>query len=86
VIDAAKIRAFFVHPQWARRGIGSLILDACEDAARSAGFTRFKLGATLTGVPFYRTRGYTESERIEAPLGDGVALAVIRMEKSQRIT
>ena len=84
-IDAAKIRAFFVHPDWARRGIGSLILDACEDAARSAGFTRFELGATLTGVPFYRARGYTEINRIEAPLGDGVALAVIRMEKPRQI-
>jgi N-acetylglutamate synthase-like GNAT family acetyltransferase len=84
-IDAAKIRAFFVHPEWARRGIGSMILDACESAAMAAGFTRFELGATLTGVPFYRARGYTEIEGIQAPLGDGVSLAVIRMEKVQRI-
>jgi GNAT superfamily N-acetyltransferase len=82
--EAAKIRAFFVHPQWARRGIGSLILDACEYAARAAGFTRFELAATLTGVPFYRARGYVEIERIEAPAGDGVSLAVIRMEKPRR--
>ncbi|MGA7237438.1 MAG: GNAT family N-acetyltransferase [Bryobacteraceae bacterium] len=83
--DPAKIRAFFVHPHWARRGIGSMILDACETAAIAAGFTRFELGATLTGVPFYRARGYKEIERIEAPLGDGVPLTVIRMEKSQPI-
>jgi GNAT superfamily N-acetyltransferase len=79
--DAAKVRAFFVHPQWARRGIASLILEACEDAARAAGFARFELGATLSGVPFYRARGYAEIDRIEAPLDDGIALAVIRMEK-----
>src|ERR1700730_2001529 len=48
-IDAAKIRAFFVHPDWARRGIGSRILAACEDAAREAGFRRFEMAATLTG-------------------------------------
>jgi N-acetylglutamate synthase-like GNAT family acetyltransferase len=83
-IDAAKIRAFFVHPQWARRGIGSLILDACESAASAAGFRRFELGATLTGVPFYLARGYMEIQPIEAPMGDGVSLTVIRMEKSQR--
>jgi GNAT superfamily N-acetyltransferase len=83
-IDAAKIRAFFVHPQWARRGIGSLILEACEDAARAAGFTRFELGATLTGVPFYRARGYQEIESVEADLGEGLSLPVIRMEKQGR--
>ena len=48
--DAAKIRAFFIHPDWARRGVGSMILQACEDAARAAGFTRYEMGATLTGA------------------------------------
>jgi GNAT superfamily N-acetyltransferase len=74
--DAAKIRAFFVHPNWARRGIGTAILDACEDAARRAGFTRFELGATLTGVPFYAARGYTELDRLTAPI------AIVRMLKT----
>jgi GNAT superfamily N-acetyltransferase len=55
--DAAKIRAFFVHPAWARRGIGSAILEACERAATAAGFTRLEMGATLSGVPFYAVRG-----------------------------
>src|SRR6185437_9249152 len=50
--DSVKIRAFFKHPAWARRGIGGMILEAFESAARSAGFTRFEMGATLTGVPF----------------------------------
>jgi GNAT superfamily N-acetyltransferase len=51
--DAAKIRAFFVHPEFARRGLGTLILEACENGAISAGFTRLEMGATLSGVPFY---------------------------------
>src|SRR5262252_1143449 len=58
--DAAKIRAFFIHPDWARRGIGSKILQACENAARDSGFTCFEMGATLTGVPLYLARGYRE--------------------------
>jgi len=78
---AAKIRAFFVHPDWARRGIGTKILDACEGAAREAGFTRFEMGATLTGVPFYEARGYTALDRIIVPLPGGESMAVVRMEK-----
>ena len=49
--EAAKIRAFYVHPDWSRRGIGSKILELCENAARAAGFTRFEMGATLTLRP-----------------------------------
>ena len=79
--DAAKIRAFFVHPNWARRGIGTLILSACEKAALEAGFTRFEMGATLTGVPLYRTRGYIVLEELEVPLGDDLTLPIVRMEK-----
>ena len=48
--DAAKIRVFFIHPDWARRGVGTLLLDACENAAKSAGFSGFEMGATLTGA------------------------------------
>ena len=80
-VDAAKIRAFFIHPDWARRGIGGLILEACERAARQAGFTRLEMGATLTGVPFYRAKGYTALETIEVSLGDGFAMRVVRMGK-----
>lgn len=79
--DAAKIRAFFIHPDWARRGIGSMILEACETAARAAGFTRLEMGATLTGVPFYRAKGYAELERIEVPLENGASMAIVRMGK-----
>jgi GNAT superfamily N-acetyltransferase len=79
--DAAKIRAFFVHPNWVRRGIGTLILEACETAALEAGFTRFEMGATLTGIPLYSARGYTALEHLTVPLGDGLALPIVRMEK-----
>jgi GNAT superfamily N-acetyltransferase len=80
--DAAKIRAFFVHPAWTRRGIGGMILEACEAAAEAAGFRRLEMGATLTGVPFYRAKGYVELEAVEAPLGDGLTLPIVRMGKS----
>jgi GNAT superfamily N-acetyltransferase len=79
--DAAKIRAFFVEPEWARHGIGSLVLDTCERAAFAAGFTRLEMGATLTGVPFYRARGYVEGDRLTVPLPQGESLAIVRMEK-----
>jgi GNAT superfamily N-acetyltransferase len=80
--DAAKIRAFFVHPAWARRGIGTLLLDACEAAARAAGFSRFEMGATLTGAKLFGDRGYVAVRGIEVDLGNGQVLPVIHMEKS----
>jgi GNAT superfamily N-acetyltransferase len=79
--DAAKIRAFFVHPDWARRGIASQLLKTCEDAAITAGFRRLEMGSTLTGVPLYRARGYIACERSEVPLGEGLFLPIVRMEK-----
>jgi GNAT superfamily N-acetyltransferase len=79
--DAARIRAFFVHPEWTRRGIGTQILEACESAARAAGFKRFELGATLTGVPLYEVHGYVAVERIEVPLRNGASLPVVHMVK-----
>ena len=80
--DAAKIRAFFVHPDWVRRGIASLILKTCEDAAYARGFRRLEMGATLTGVPMYAARGYVTGERIEVPLPNGLSLTVVRMSKT----
>jgi GNAT superfamily N-acetyltransferase len=79
--DAAKIRAFFIHPDWARRGVGSLILQACEDAARSAGFSRFEMGATLTGAKLFGAKGYVAVKPISIPLVNGESLPVIHMEK-----
>jgi N-acetylglutamate synthase-like GNAT family acetyltransferase len=79
--DAAKIRAFFIHPAWARRGVGSKILEACELAAREAGFTRFEMGATLTGAKLFGAKGYVAVEKIEVPLKNGLSLPVIHMAK-----
>ena len=79
--DAAKIRAFFIHPQWARLGIGSKILTACEAAAAAAGFTRFEMGATLTGAKLFRERGYVPLQELELALEDGISLPIIHMEK-----
>jgi len=83
-LDAAKIRAFFVHPGWARRGVGGMILDACEEAALAAGFWRLEMGATLTGVPFYLAKGYQALESSEVPMGDGMTLPIVRMGKNCR--
>ena len=80
--DAAKVRAIFVHPDFARRGLGSLILAAVEQAARDAGFHRFEMGSTLTGVPLYRQKGYVEVERIAVPLPNGEFLPVVKMVKN----
>lgn len=79
--DAAKIRAFFVHPDWVRRGIGTMLLDACEQAAIAAGFRRLEMGATLSGVPLYRARGYVSLENLGVPLANGESLPIVRMEK-----
>jgi GNAT superfamily N-acetyltransferase len=81
MVDAAKVRAIFVHPDFARRGLGSLILATVEEAAREAGFQRFEMGSTVTGVPLYRLKGYVEVERIAVPLGNGEALPVVKMVK-----
>jgi GNAT superfamily N-acetyltransferase len=83
-VDAAKIRAFFIHPKWARRGVGSLILKACEDAAAAAGFTRCEMGATLTGVKLFAAKGYVALENISVPLKNGEGLPVVRMSKQIR--
>src|SRR3989440_8103381 len=79
--DAAKIRAFFIHPAWARRGVGGMILQACEDAARAAGFTRYEMAATLTGAKLFGVKGYVRVRLISIPLMNGESLPVIHMEK-----
>jgi GNAT superfamily N-acetyltransferase len=80
--DAAKIRAFFVLPDRARCGIGSLILEVCEKAAVQAGFSRLEMGATLSGVAFYRAKGYTAVENQDVLLANGEMLPIVRMAKA----
>src|SRR5713226_4142909 len=79
--DAAKIRAFFIRPDWARRGVGSLLLAACEDAAKAAGFTRFEMGATLTGAKLFGVKGYQPVENVSIPLANGASLPIVHMRK-----
>lgn len=80
--DPARIRAFFVHPDHARRGIGRAILDECEKAIRAAGFKSIELAATLPGVPFYATAKYISHERTEVELADDLRLPIVRMTKN----
>jgi GNAT superfamily N-acetyltransferase len=80
--DPARIRAFFVDPGWARRGIGGAILTACEAAILEHAFRVAELVATLTGEPLYRSRGYAAVERYEVPLDGGLSLPVVRMRKT----
>ena len=79
--DAARVRAFFVHPAWARRGIGRTIMAACEQAIAAAGFNRVDIVATLAGEPLYVAFGYTVVARYEVPLPGGLKLPVVRMTK-----
>jgi GNAT superfamily N-acetyltransferase len=79
--DAARIRAFFVHPDHARQGIGTHIINVCEAAAKKNGFSATELGATLPGVPLYLAMGYEYVERIDAPLPDGELLGIVKMRK-----
>lgn len=79
--DAARIRAFFVAPEAARRGVGRQLLDACTHAAQDAGFTHLELMATLPGVPFYRSQGFVDVEAVIDTLPDGVPLRFIRMSR-----
>ena len=80
--DAAKIRAFFVHPQAARRGIGKALLLHCEQQARAHGFYRIEMMATLPGVKLYAAFGYLELSREEFVQPNGVVLPFVKMGKA----
>jgi N-acetylglutamate synthase-like GNAT family acetyltransferase len=82
--DAAKVRAIFVDPAFARQGLGSLILKHCENAAQAAGFKRVEMGSTLTGLTLYRLKGYLDAERVEVPLPNGESLSIVHMTKTLR--
>ena len=85
-VDAAKVRAIFVHPKFARMGLGSLILAAAERAAAAAGFKRLEMGSTLTGVALYRLKGYREVSTVLVPVGGGEEIEVVRMVKEGQIS
>ena len=77
--ESARIRAFFVSPDHAQRGVATTLLRACMEAARTAGFTRLELVATLPGVPFYHAHGFRRGEVLDATLPDGTPIAFVRM-------
>lgn len=79
--DSARIRAFFIHPDHARRGLGRAILVECEKAIRVAGFKSIELAATLPGEAFYVATGYVAGERSDVPLPNGLSLGIVRMTK-----
>jgi GNAT superfamily N-acetyltransferase len=79
--DAGRIRAFFIDPNWARKGIGRRIIQACEDAARVDGFTRMELVATMPGEPLYAALGYEVTKRFDQPMTDGTTLPLAHMKK-----
>jgi GNAT superfamily N-acetyltransferase len=79
--EPARIRAFFVHPAFARRGLGRRLYAECEAAARTAGFGRLALVATLPGEPLYRALGFALDERFSLALPDGVEVPVARMSR-----
>jgi GNAT superfamily N-acetyltransferase len=80
--DAARVRAFFVHPAWSRRGIGRSIMAACERAIVEAGFRTVDIVATLAGEPLYATFGYAVVERYDIAMAGGLKLPAVRMTKS----
>jgi len=82
--DAARVRAMYTHPDFARRGVGRLILTLCEAAALAEGFRRAELMATLAGEPLYRSCGFTQIERTGSAPVDGVVVPLVRMGKSLR--
>ena len=81
-IDAAKIRAFFVHPHAARKGVSRALLTRCETEARTAGFKAAELMSTLPGVSFYRACGYDSGEPASFTVGQGVEIDFVPMKKA----
>lgn len=81
-VDAARIRAIFVHPDYARQGLGSQMLEHCERAAHDAGFRRLEMGSTLTGIKLYRHKGYADAGWVHVALPNGETHPVLRMTKT----
>ena len=79
--EPAKIRAFFVRPDWARRGVAGRILETCEREAKAQGFRSLELMATLPGVRLYAARGYEAGEQVEYEIAGGVTIEFVPMRK-----
>jgi len=79
--DAARIRAMYTDPDFARQGVGRMVIGLCEEAAKTAGFRKATMMATMAGVPLYKTCGYVEIEPVLSAPVDGVRVPLVRMEK-----
>lgn len=79
--EPARIRAMYTDPAFVRQGVGRLVLELCEDAARRAGFGRATMMATMSGVPLYRSCGYAEADPPISACIDGIEVPLVRMEK-----
>jgi len=79
--DAARIRAMYTDPDFARQGVGRLVIDLCEGAAKRAGFKRATMMATMAGVPLYEACGYVQVEPVLSAPVDGIRVPLVRMEK-----
>ena len=79
--DPARIRAFFTHPKFSRKGVGRSLLEHCEEEARKAGFLRMEMASTLPGVPLYAAHGYEALETFDVPLPGDQSIQVRRMAK-----
>ncbi len=79
--EAAKIRAFFIRPEHARKGIARAILSACEAEAKAAGFQSLELMSTLPGIKLYRACGYEEFDRLKLEVGENLTIGLVPMRK-----
>jgi GNAT superfamily N-acetyltransferase len=79
--EAAKIRAFFVHPDFSRQGLTKLLIDHCEAAAKESGFTKMELMSTLPGIKFYQSQGYKGEQKIDYTLPNGSVIKFLPMGK-----
>lgn len=79
--EPAKVRAFFIHPDWARQGVARAILARCEEEARRAGFSAVELMATLPGIKFYEACGYDKSGQMDYEIAESVTLPLVPMRK-----
>jgi GNAT superfamily N-acetyltransferase len=80
--DAARIRAMYTDPDFARQGVGRIVISLCEQAATRAGFREATMMATMAGVPLYQACGYVEVEAVLSPPVDGIRVPLVRMEKA----
>ena len=79
--DAARIRAMYTDPDFARQGVGRLVMQLCEGAAKDAGFSKATMMATMAGVPLYEACGYVQVEPVLSAPVDGIRVPLVRMEK-----